>query len=153
MREGLTDKKKCPWNYNSKSLWVSSHWAHQRGPSDWYGIWKSQAICNSEVRDNGRTANKRVGWMWMFMHWAVGCVCQSLSHWAVRPSEKLQKCHAFIRQDRRLSLNGWLRGTRAGSLALLRGSSQPKDRSQVSGTAGKFFTSWATQEAQEYWSG
>ena len=23
-----------------------------------------------------------------------------------RPSEKLQKCHAFIRQDRRLSLNG-----------------------------------------------
>ena len=121
MREGLTDKKKCQWNYNSKSLWVSSHWAHQRGPSDWYGIWKSQAICNSEVRDNGRTANKRVGWMWMFMHWAVGCVCQSLSHSAVRPSEKLQKCHAFIRQDRRLSLNGWLRGTRAGSLALLWG--------------------------------
>ena len=62
-----------------------------------------------------------VGWMWMCMHWAAGCVCQLLSNWAVRPSEKLQKCHAFIKQDRRLGLNGWFRGTRRGSLALLQG--------------------------------
>ena len=34
-----------------------------------------------------------------------------------------------------------------------RGSSQPRDRSQVSCIAGRFFTSWATREAQEYWSG
>ena len=34
-----------------------------------------------------------------------------------------------------------------------RGSSQPKDRTQVSLIAGGFFTSWATREAQEYWSG
>ena len=34
-----------------------------------------------------------------------------------------------------------------------RGSSQPRDRTQVSHTAGGFFTSWATREAQEYWSG
>ena len=33
-----------------------------------------------------------------------------------------------------------------------RGSSQPKDRTQVSHIAGKFFTSWATREAQEFWS-
>ena len=32
------------------------------------------------------------------------------------------------------------------------GSSQPRDRTQVSHTAGKFFTNWATREAQEYWS-
>ena len=34
-----------------------------------------------------------------------------------------------------------------------RGSSHPRDQTQVSLTAGRFFTSWATREAQEYWSG
>ena len=34
-----------------------------------------------------------------------------------------------------------------------RGSAQPRDRTQVSHIAGGFLTSWATREAQEYWSG
>ena len=34
-----------------------------------------------------------------------------------------------------------------------RGSSQPRDHTQVSRIAGRFFTSWATKEAQECWSG
>ena len=34
-----------------------------------------------------------------------------------------------------------------------RASSQPRDRTQVPHIAGGFFTSWATREAQEYWSG
>ena len=34
-----------------------------------------------------------------------------------------------------------------------RGSSQPRGRTQVSRIAGTFFTSWATRETQEYWSG
>ena len=34
-----------------------------------------------------------------------------------------------------------------------RGSSQPRDRTQDSRIAGRFFTSWDTREAQEYWSG
>ena len=34
-----------------------------------------------------------------------------------------------------------------------RGSSQPRDQTQVSHIADEFFTSWATREAQEYWSG
>ena len=34
-----------------------------------------------------------------------------------------------------------------------RGSSQPRDRTQISGIAGRFFTRWATREAQGYWSG
>ena len=34
-----------------------------------------------------------------------------------------------------------------------RGSSQPRDRTQVSCIAGRFFTSWAAREAKEYWSG
>ena len=34
-----------------------------------------------------------------------------------------------------------------------RGSSQPRDWTQVSRIAGRFFTSWATREAPEYWRG
>ena len=34
-----------------------------------------------------------------------------------------------------------------------RGSSQPRDQAQVSHIARRFFTSWVTREAQEYWSG
>ena len=34
-----------------------------------------------------------------------------------------------------------------------RGSSQPRDRTQVSLIVDGFFTSWATREAQGYWSG
>ena len=34
-----------------------------------------------------------------------------------------------------------------------RGSSQPRDKTQISHIAGQFFTSWVTREAQEYWSG
>ena len=34
-----------------------------------------------------------------------------------------------------------------------RGSSRPRDQTQVSHIAGRFFTSWATREAQEHWSG
>ena len=34
-----------------------------------------------------------------------------------------------------------------------RGSSQSRDWTQVSHTAGGFFTSWAIREAQQYWSG
>ena len=43
--------------------------------------------------------------------------------------------------------------TGMSSLSLLQGSSQPRDPIQVSCIAGRFFTSWATREAQEYWSG
>ena len=34
-----------------------------------------------------------------------------------------------------------------------RESSQPRDRTQVSHIASRFFTFWATREVQEYWSG
>ena len=34
-----------------------------------------------------------------------------------------------------------------------RGSSQPRDQTQVSRMAGGFFTSWVTREAQECWNG
>ena len=34
-----------------------------------------------------------------------------------------------------------------------RGSSQTRDQTQVSCIAARFFTSWGTREAQEYWNG
>ena len=50
---------------------------------------------------------------------------------------------------------GILQARILGWVAILfsRGSSQPRDRTQVSRIAGRFFTSWATGEAQIYWSG
>ena len=39
------------------------------------------------------------------------------------------------------------------ALPFSRGSSQPRDQTLVSHIAGRFFTSRATREAQEYWSG
>ena len=43
--------------------------------------------------------------------------------------------------------------TGVGSLSLLQGIFQPRDWTQFSRIAGGFFTSWATREVQEYWSG
>ena len=40
-----------------------------------------------------------------------------------------------------------------GRLSLLRGSSQPRNQTQVFHIAGGFFTSWTTREAPKYWSG
>ena len=43
--------------------------------------------------------------------------------------------------------------TGVGSLSLFQGISQPRDQTQVSHIVGGFFISWATSEAQEYWTG
>ena len=39
------------------------------------------------------------------------------------------------------------------AIPFLRGSSQPRNWTQVSHIASRFFTSWAIRKAQEYWSG
>ena len=46
-------------------------------------------------------------------------------------------------------VHGILQNNRVGSLSLLQGSSQPRDRAQVSHIAGGLFTSWAPRETQE----
>ena len=45
------------------------------------------------------------------------------------------------------------KNTGVGCHAFLQGIFQPRDWTQVSHIAGRFFTSWGTREAQEYWSG
>ena len=44
-------------------------------------------------------------------------------------------------------------GQNTGAYPFSRGSSRPRDQTQVSHIASRFFTSWATSEAQEHWSG
>ena len=43
--------------------------------------------------------------------------------------------------------------TEMGSLSLLQGIFPTQGSNPLSHIAGEFFTSWATREAQEYWSG
>ena len=64
------------------------------------------------------------------------------------------KCYLFSK-DSCFVLHGILQARILEWVAILssRGSSQPSDWTQVSCTAGRFFTIWVTKEAQEYWSG
>ena len=67
-----------------------------------------------------------------------------VSHWVMSNSLRPHRLHS--------TWNSLGQNTGMGSLSLLKGSSQPKDPTQVSRIAGRFFTSWATREAQEHWS-
>ena len=53
------------------------------------------------------------------------------------------------------SVHGDFPGKNTGMVAMSpsKGSSQPRDGTQVSQIAGGFFTTWTTKEAQEYWNG
>ena len=44
------------------------------------------------------------------------------------------------------------KNTGVGNLSLLQGIFPSQDQTQVSRISGRFFTSWAIREAQEYWS-
>ena len=69
------------------------------------------------------------------------CVWKSLSHvWLFGPHGLYSP---GILQARILE---WV------AIPFSRRSSQPRDQTQVSHISGRFFTSWATREAQEYWS-
>ena len=83
------------------------------------------------------------------MDWEIGidmymCCASSLNH--VQPfvpwtAASLAPLSMGILQARILE---WV------AMLSSRGSSQPRDRTQVSSIAGGFFTSWATREAHEY---
>ena len=79
-------------------------------------------------------------------------ICTRLSNW----SELLQVTQSCLTlcDLMEYTVHGilWARILEWVAFLFLRGSSQPRDRFQVSGIAGRFFTSWATREIQEYWS-
>ena len=69
------------------------------------------------------------------------CVCEK--RWLLFEFIHWQSVHGILQAR----IQEWV------AFPFSRGSSQPTDRTQVSRIAGRFFTSWATREAQEYWSG
>ena len=67
---------------------------------------------------------------------------------------KVAQC-VWLCDPRDYTVHGILQARILGWVAFpfSRGPSQPRDQTQVSHIAGGFFTSWATREVQEYWSG
>ena len=79
---------------------------------------------------------------------------QSLNHWAARESES----HSVMSDSLQPygPYNPWKspgQNTGVGSLSLLQGILPTQGSNPGPPIAGRFFTSWATREAQEYWSG
>ena len=66
---------------------------------------------------------------------------KSLSHVGLFATPWIRQSMEWVLQARILA---WV------AFPFSRGSSQPRDRTQVSCIAGRCFTSWATREAQEY---
>ena len=89
--------------------------------------------------------------IWYYMHtWPVTKLGLSYPSWV---SESPSVVSDSL-QPHELYILAWILQARileGVAFPFSRGSSQPKDRIQVSYIAGGFFTSWVTREAQEYW--
>ena len=88
-----------------------------------------------------------------FLHWVLN-FCPALKdlNWS---EVKVIQSHLTLCDPMDYIVHGILQARILEWIAFLfsMGSSQPRDRTQVSRIAGGFFTIWATREAQEYWSG
>ena len=99
---------------------------------------------------------------------ALIVTCEGFQMKCLKTLPCLLECSAFYQNMENLLLNFylfiyyfWLSYTVPGilqarilewvALPFSKGSSQPRDQTQVSHTAGGFSTSWAAREAQEYW--
>ena len=68
------------------------------------------------------------------------------------PNKGIEPRSPALQEDSLLSdPPGKPKNTGVGSLSLLQGSPQPRNRTGVSGIAGGFLTSWTTREAQTHW--
>ena len=56
-------------------------------------------------------------------------------------------CEKKLKIKKNKAINMWV------AISFSKGSSQPRNRTQVSHITGGLFTSWAIREAQKYWSG
>ena len=85
----------------------------------------------------------------IYLQWSDGSRCHDLSFLNIefKASVFTQPHEVYSPWNLQASILEWV------AFPFSRGSSQPRDRTQVSRIAGGFFTSWATREAQEYWSG
>ena len=83
----------------------------------------------------------------------VGCHCLphiTVYFWLILPWKWKLLSHVWLFATRGILQARLLEWT---VVPFSRGSSQPSDQTQVSRIASRGFTSWATREAQEHWSG
>ena len=99
-----------------------------------YDIWNKSLPFSDNHTETGNTFNslwKSLSHVWLFA-----------TPWTIQSS-------GILAWSRILDTEYWIQNTGVGRLSLLQGIFAI----QVSCITGGFFTSWATREAQEYWSG
>ena len=89
--------------------------------------------------------------MYMYAHTWIQYKCTYVTAFVYMSKEKCESCSvvsdSLLPGILQAGILEWV------AIPFPRGSSQPRDRTQVSCIADEFFTSWATREAQEYWNG
>ena len=91
-------------------------------------------------------------WLGHYFEWCVTCKLLTGENIVLALVQVTQSCPALCPMNSS-PWNSPGQTVGVGSLLFSRGSSKLRDWTQVSHIAGRFFTSWATREAQEYWSG
>ena len=97
-------------------------------------------------------------WSWTRLSWTWLRTCQQQSSLTYCIPENESESHSvmsYALQSHGLCSpwNSPGQNTEWVAFPFSRGSSQHRGWTQAFHTAGRFFTSWATREAQEYWSG
>ena len=150
----------CPWNYPGQNTEVGSLSLLQ-------GIFPTQGLnpglphCNSlSGEPQGKPKNTGVGSLsllqWIFpiqeLNWDLLHCRRILYQLSYARSQKKWKLLSHVQL---FAIPGILQARIPEWVVFpfLRGSSKPRDQTQVSHIAGGFFTSLATREAQEYWIG
>ena len=124
-------RKECPFLVCQISLCVSGIWEMEN-----YN--KSMYICSL------------ITFQWELMNISVqNALCYALICWIV--SDSLRSHGLWSATVTVTFLHGDSPGKNTGVVVMpcSRGSSQPRDRSQVTHIAGEFFTSWAAREASK----
>ena len=100
-------------------------------------------------------ADLRVHSWWILVHSTVLNKCAHCDVLCLVTQSCLSLCNSMDCSPPGSSVHGLLQARTLEWVAMpsSRGSSQASDQTQVSRIAGRFFTVWATREAQEYWGG
>ena len=120
----------CPWDVSGKNTRVGCHFLLQ------------------EIFPTQGSNPHLLHWQAVHYHWAT---------WEVQLQSEVKVAQSCLTlcNPKDYTVHGILQDRILEWVAFLfsRGSSQSRDWTQVSHSAGGFFTSWAIREAQEYWSG
>ena len=106
-----------------------------RGNCTVHSVWRERGGCFSWPHEDTSLPSK------VFRDWAMGKVNVKVAQSCPTLCDPLDYTVHWILQARILE---WV------AFSFPKGSSQPRDRTEVSHITGRFFTSWATREAQEW---